>query len=218
MDLSGQRKENGKKMRMQTKSLKVDYDVKNEVETLVHRMSPTLASVKSPVVTFICARPGEGSSTVAKAFSLALHESGKKVLLISNDDDVKGFMDAMAEGRPVESAFCGTQEGFLMASWALTPEGRIQSAKLAQDQDFWGKLRASFDVIVIDSPSLRSANEGVAYAQASNATVLVVEAEATRKQVVEHLRSTLASVGVNIVGVVLNKRRFYIPQSVYDRL
>ena len=45
--------------------------------------------------------------------------------------------------------------------------------------------------------------------------VLVVEAEATRIPVVEALRDKMLSHGANVVGVVFNKRRFYIPKRIY---
>jgi Mrp family chromosome partitioning ATPase len=48
--------------------------------------------------------------------------------------------------------------------------------------------------------------------------VLVVEAEKTRWQVVENLKEKIQNVGGNIIGVVFNKRRFYIPEALYKRL
>jgi len=48
--------------------------------------------------------------------------------------------------------------------------------------------------------------------------VVVVEAEKTRWQVVENLKQKIENRGGNILGIVFNKRRFYIPDSIYRKL
>jgi len=48
--------------------------------------------------------------------------------------------------------------------------------------------------------------------------VLVVEAEKTRWQVVESLKEKIENSGGNILGMVFNKRRFYIPENIYRRM
>jgi Mrp family chromosome partitioning ATPase len=48
--------------------------------------------------------------------------------------------------------------------------------------------------------------------------VLVVEAESSRTPVVADLRDMIMARGANLAGIVLNKRRFYIPEKIYRRL
>jgi Mrp family chromosome partitioning ATPase len=48
--------------------------------------------------------------------------------------------------------------------------------------------------------------------------VLVVEAEKTRWPVAENVRDKIKGSGGNILGIVLNKRRYYIPEWVYKKL
>lgn len=195
------------------------FDDENEIEPLIHKMNATLSSARGAVVTFISAHGGEGTTTVAQAFASAVcNKTGKHVLLIANEYAPPGIVETIASGRDVAFALGETKAGFACGAWASSAEGRAQSGKLVQDKTFWKCLRGMFDIVVIDAPSLRDANEGVAYAQASNATVLVVEAERTRKQVVKNLRDTLISAGAKIAGVVLTKRKFYIPARMYERL
>jgi len=42
--------------------------------------------------------------------------------------------------------------------------------------------------------------------------ILVVEAERTKAEVIRKIRKDLEATGVNILGVVLNKKRSYIPE------
>ena len=46
----------------------------------------------------------------------------------------------------------------------------------------------------------------------------MVEAERTRRQVVENVKNKIARNGGNIIGVVFNKRKYYIPEFIYRRL
>ena len=48
-----------------------------------------------------------------------------------------------------------------------------------------------------------------------DAVVVVVAAESSRAHAVQHLCDKLRSQNAPIVGLVLNKRRFYIPQRLY---
>jgi Mrp family chromosome partitioning ATPase len=48
--------------------------------------------------------------------------------------------------------------------------------------------------------------------------VFVVLSEHTRQEVAKNARSQLESVGANILGVVINKKKYYIPNFIYRRL
>jgi Mrp family chromosome partitioning ATPase len=89
---------------------------------------------------------------------------------------------------------------------------------MLHDKAFWQSLRQSFDFVVIDAPSLKSSSDGIAFAQRADATVLVTSAETTRRHVLENLRDTLKNAGATISGIVLNKRKFYIPERIYKKL
>jgi hypothetical protein len=45
-----------------------------------------------------------------------------------------------------------------------------------------------------------------------------LEAEKTKWRTARHVRERMESVGGNILGIVFNKRRYYIPQFIYKYL
>ncbi len=83
---------------------------------------------------------------------------------------------------------------------------------------FWESLREKYDLVLIDSSSAASSPDGIEIARRVDGVVLVVEAEKTRWQIVENLKEKIENSGGNILGVVFNKRRFYIPENIYQRL
>ena len=78
---------------------------------------------------------------------------------------------------------------------------------------FCQNLRTDFELVLIDSPPLTVSPDGLAVAGKVDGVILVVEAEKTRWQTVRRVKDNISRVGGNILGVVLNKRRYYIPQK-----
>lgn len=93
-----------------------------------------------------------------------------------------------------------------------------ETAQVTNQPRFWEGLRRSIDLTIIDSPAASEAHDGLAVSGLTDAVVLVVEAENTRVPVVEDLRDRIAAQGGNLVGVVLNKRRYHIPEPIYRLL
>ena len=80
------------------------------------------------------------------------------------------------------------------------------------------ELREEFDIVLVDAPPLAHYADAIALGRLSDGVVLVIEAESTRREsalaAVENLRSS----DVRILGAVLNKRVYPIPQKVYSKL
>ena len=80
------------------------------------------------------------------------------------------------------------------------------------------ELREAFDYVLIDTPPLNAYSEGVALGQSADGLVLVLEANSTRRDATARIAERLHSMQVNILGAVLNKRTFPIPDLLYRRL
>ena len=83
---------------------------------------------------------------------------------------------------------------------------------------FWTNLKLNFDLVLIDSPPLTVSPDGLAMASKVDGVILVVEAEKTKWRTARYVKEQIERVGGNILGVVFNKRRYYIPQSIYKYL
>ncbi|MBX9635360.1 MAG: hypothetical protein K2X44_10305 [Magnetospirillum sp.] len=83
---------------------------------------------------------------------------------------------------------------------------------------YWQHLAEQADLIILDTPPVLSSPLAQALAPTVDGIILVVEAERTRTDVALAAKRALASAGANILGVVLNKRRYHVPKLLYDRL
>ncbi len=82
----------------------------------------------------------------------------------------------------------------------------------------WGLLKNRFELIVVDSAPASGSAEGVSLACTADGVVFVVEAERTRRPVAKNGLDAIRKAGGNVLGVVFNKRRYYIPESIYGKL
>jgi Mrp family chromosome partitioning ATPase len=80
------------------------------------------------------------------------------------------------------------------------------------------ELRQEFDRVLIDAPPLNQCDDAMALAELGDGLVVVIEANATRRQTARKVMETLGQAGVKVLGVVLNKRMFPIPEKLYRQL
>jgi len=134
-----------------------------------------------PVTTFAVASvlPGQGSSTVAANLALALVEAEIRTLLVTNEA-VNGVETTVGwpDGTPVTTTSVAT----LIAA-----------------------NRASYDVVVIDSPNLSGSSALASIGQVVDGVVLVAERGAVHSGELRAALDQLTVAGVSPVGTVLNR-------------
>lgn len=180
------------------------------------------------VTTFIGANPGCGVSTVAANFAAALaHGTRDDVLLVRFGErakaripqkdalDLERWLDDQA--RPPRASAHTPHNILLLTSDSL---GRAVSALLrsAAFDDFLARARARFGHVVIDAPPLQGNAEGLVLCRKADGAVLVVGSGRTRTRAALWAREEIVQARANLVGVVLNRHRHYIPRWLYRML
>ena len=75
-----------------------------------------------------------------------------------------------------------------------------------------------FGIVIMDLPPVPELLSEVMSLQEIDRLLLVVEAERTRRQAVLRAKRQLQRIGIELSGVVLNKRRKHIPGWIYRRI
>ena len=176
------------------------------------------------------ARAGEGKTTVAAALAVQLARLGYgKVLLVDaacDDPQLErrfivphkvGFSTLLASGRRIEPQIGQSSTPELTVLPA--GEGLDRKALLNQGRlrDFVTQAREQFDWIIFDGGSASDVSS-MTLAQCVDLTLLVVDAERTRRHVVQDGLKQLAVDPRKIVGTILNRQPRYIPAFIYNRL
>lgn len=209
----------------------VEMDLENEMVALYQSIESQLPSLDRKVIQFVSAREGEGTSTIVREFArIAAKKLGKLVLMLDSSSHTQRkclFLHITPECGWEEVTATGAMNGSPADRSGMDVEmcppepmkgnGHINfySPAIA---DFWQTLKDRYDLVLIDSSPASASPDGIEISRAVDGVVIIVEAEKTRWQIVENLKQRIESRGGNILGVVFNKRRYYIPDSIYRRL
>ncbi len=80
------------------------------------------------------------------------------------------------------------------------------------------ELRAQFDYVLVDSPAVNLYADALALGQMGDGIVLVLESDSTRRESVRRAKQNMEAVNAHLLGAVLNKRTYPIPQLFYNML
>jgi protein-tyrosine kinase len=205
--------------------------LENEIR-VYQNLAAVVSESPKKIIQFIGSREGEGTSTVAREFARATASKfGKLVLLLDADryhptqdrffniQPECGWQEVVRDNGPLDKVLFQVGETGLFISPSSRngpPDGQIFNSLLLDA--FFKKLKQRFDLILVDSPPAITSTDGLAISSRVDGIVLVVEAERTRWPVAETVRDRIKRNGGNILGIVLNKRRYYIPGWIYKKL
>lgn len=168
---------------------------------------------------------GAGASTVALNLALMLCErSARRIVLVDADlrctglsegDPGPGFAEFVAARVTPAHALRELAPGLTMMPAGRTPE---PLETLRKGVDRLPLLSTSAELVIVDLPPVLAYPDAAIIAPSLDGIVLVLEAEETRRPVAQEALRRLEAAGSRLVGVVLNKRRRYIPQWLYRLL
>jgi uncharacterized protein involved in exopolysaccharide biosynthesis/Mrp family chromosome partitioning ATPase len=79
-------------------------------------------------------------------------------------------------------------------------------------------FKREYSHVIFDIPSLQNNAAGAQLAGIMDGVILVVEAESTRWEVAQQAKERLLEARATMLGVILNKRRLYVPEWLYKTL
>lgn len=103
--------------------------------------------------------------------------------------------------------------------WALLDEGHMR-----QVPDYFlaricpNFVPPDFDYVLIDCPALNAAGDALRLSQDSDGVFLVVAAGETRRDQIEHAEKMLHHSTDRLLGMVLNRRTYPVPEFLYKLL
>jgi receptor protein-tyrosine kinase len=206
--------------------------LQDEVDPLRSALEIALARIPHRAVMVTSAIPEAGSTTIAAAlaFNLAVRGSAH-VLLI--DANVKrpalhrifglqldtGLTRVLARRTEPTKAIVST--AFPGLSVMTSGDGTVLPAHLFGADGTAGlvtHLKEHYDYILVDTPALLSMPEGAILGAEADGVLLIARADRTKRETLIRARQILERAGANLLGVVLNGRKYFIPSLVYKRV
>jgi Mrp family chromosome partitioning ATPase len=179
------------------------------------------------------ATAGEGTSYVAFHLSAELARSTTQLTLLLETNSERpsqaerfgvepspGLLQLMTDERvSLEDCWKRTAIEHL---WVL-PAGRAENGagRIADWRRFhsvYPRMQGRFGNIVVDLPPVNLATDSVAVGPLVDAMILVVRADVCSREVIQNAVARLRRANPNLLGTVLNRRKFVIPEAIYRRL
>jgi len=209
-----------------------ELNLEPEMTALYQSINSRLPDLSHKVIQFMSSRQGEGTSTIIRELAKVITTvMGRSVLLLDIDRrhaNLRAFFDCSAPLEldevvkgvlPLDQAICRVEDTSLFVS-PLFQHSVLTPQKLGSEaaDELWEQLRQRFEYVLIDSPPVTTSSDGLAIVRKVDGVIFVVEAEKTRWPVAVAAKEKILSHGGNILGMVFNKRRYYIPEFIYKRM
>jgi Mrp family chromosome partitioning ATPase len=199
---------------------------------LVQRLFLTPGQTPPRAVVFAAIDPGNGCSQLCAVSASLLAESisGSVCLLDGNFrtpslpdkfgvENHHGLADCLREQGPIRqfAKQVGRDNLWLLSAGSLAKDS-LNLLNCDRMRERMAELRSSFDYLLIDAPPLNVYADAVVFGRLSDGVVLVLEANATRREAALRVADSLRATKIPVLGAVLNKRTFPIPALLYKRL
>ena len=200
-------------------------------ESIGKQIEVTLGAGATRHLVMCAAVAGEGVSTVTAQFGEMLARRGSRVLLVDANPrhpwlhrhfhlaDSPGLAEYLAGTAPREVIVHST--GF--AGLDLIPLGRCADRSEAGRVtlslgDVAREFGGGYDYVLFDSDYIGSPFFSQGAVAAGDGVVLVIRSGRTNREVAGRALETVRQVGGKVLGVILNRREFPIPDMIYRRL
>lgn len=164
-------------------------------------------------ILFTSARAAEGKTSTTIAIAADFLSIGKRVVVVDTDlrkpslsGESPGVSGVLAGASSLDQSLLTTANPRLF----LLPAGRIPpnpTALLTGSliAELLHSLERRFDVVIIDGPPVLGYADAPLLAAVAQATVVVVEARATSRSMLQNAVARLQTTGGTVVGAILNK-------------
>ncbi len=187
------------------------------------------SSPKSILIT--SSLSGEGSTTISINLAISMAEEGnKKVLLIEGNlkkpaihdyfdlPKAYGLTDIIFKNVPLDEAVQSSQipDLYIMGAGA-DGKNSLPFVEITKLKEFLWQAGGKYDFIVLDAPPVLESPETALISRQFDGTILVIQANKTIRLDAEKAKKEIIEMGGKIIGVILNRKKKYIPQNIYNK-
>ena len=173
------------------------------------------------VVALTSANPGEGVTYLTRTICRELAKSEINSVARVNARFLRKLYEPTVEvlHRSLSRSSNNISEIGLADISLLLPEGAGRwDGSWQYRRDCINLLRNEFDFALIDCSSLKESSDLLSVAPFVDGVLLVIEANRTRREQIQHAERTIEAARGKLLGHILNKRTYTIPEWIYRRL
>lgn len=167
------------------------------------------------------------NSKLVMEYAKLMAQRGRRVLLLSlgpmhypppmtdmpTDEE---WLETMYDGFVVDPHIRQIGDSTLFVTQMGSTRAGLQALATTPQFDalLW-TVRSKFDIVLVDCPPITDSTVGPRLSQMADGVILMVDAGKTRWQVIQNQMREFQMNQGNVLGVILNKRKYYIPNIIY---
>lgn len=207
-------------------SAAVPKPLEDKLLSLYQRIEALLNNRTGVLVEVVGAQPGDDAGRIARQLArLSSVRMGQRILLLSavGQIDVTGpvtdWQEMVESGTFSDDVLRAVGDSTLYISQlATTTSGLAAILDAPGLPAVLDEVRQRFDMTIIVAQALGASPESYQLASIVDGVVVVLEAGKTRWQAAKREIGRMQAQGAKVLGTILNKRRYYIPNFVYRRV
>jgi capsular exopolysaccharide synthesis family protein len=168
--------------------------------------------------SWVCARASETLAAQVESSVCVVDANLRAPFLHEHfrTDNLCGLTDAVLQPGPIRNFARRLNGGNL---WLIPcglktadPHALLTSKRF---HSLIAELRAEFDYVLLDGPAIKLYVDAVLLGKLADGVVMVLQANSTRRETARRAKESLDLAEVRLLGAVLNKRTFPIPEFLY---
>lgn len=211
--------------------MRLSDSFRGELKLITSNLLEASSGKKLKTILITSSRRGEGKTTfsLSMAKKLATVDHLKVLLIDANIHSPllhrifglplgPGILDVINHQLPVQKVIRETNINGL--SLMTLGKHEVNTSKHLLDSHFkalFTDLAGDYDYIIADGSAVLGAPETIMICSIFEAILLVVECELTKAPVVASAKDKIKAANGNLLGAVLNRRKFYIPNKFYGQ-
>lgn len=210
----------------------IPEDFLRELGMLRNSLETSLDKKEKRTVLFTGSTSEEGTTTLISNFAELLSiQSKEKVLLVEMNarrpslswklglSSESGVTHYFSEKRPLESIIQKTSRGtFDVAHVGDKDPVKIQLHLEIMFPRLVEEALKQYDTILIDAPPVIESPETPPLASFTDGVVLVVHCGKTKREIIQRSLNMIEQFEGHVLGIVLNRKKYYIPNFIYRRI
>lgn len=181
-------------------------------KTLLHNLAGLMSTNSdSCILAFTSTRKGEGVSYVIESLAVDLRSYTGCSVLVGSCSELPKVAEKLGLLDDRGPDFPSNENSFSMGRRTDT----VPATRETYEQRAWKALRARYQYIFIDCPSLDTNTTVLSLPSEVDATILIVRAGFGRKQEIQQASRVLAFNSRRFLGCILNRRTYPVPRWLY---
>ncbi len=203
--------------------------LQNAFKTLAANIRFSSVDTQLKTISIVSSIPDEGKTAVSVGLGRAFASSRDRVLMVECDMRRRSLANALgSHGRyglfSVLSGRHTLQEAILPTStqnmfFLDAEQGIPNPVDILQSKRFkklLDNLKHSFDYIILDTPPINTFVDAAIISSLTDATILVVRQNFTKREEVQNAYDQLKKAGANVIGTVLNHSDVAVASKYYN--